>query len=165
MFLPAALCFAVRLGVENTSFIVMSSSLKNKGWDQLTAVLNFTFSTDLKRIQTPCSLFRGFGADRTFTTRRSWNLSRRPFLLISSTCRQFRFAALHRIWCKHADLFLFLVFTQRPWMIARLSEAISTDLDYHNFCKFQVWVQVQAAAGHMACTPQGYSRRKSKASQ
>ena len=80
VFLPAALCFAVRLGVENTSFIVMSSSLKNKGWDQLTAVLNFTFSTDLKRIQTPCSLFRGFGADRTFTTRRSWNLSRRPFL-------------------------------------------------------------------------------------
>ena len=46
------------------------TSLVDEGWYGLTAVLNFTFSTDLKRIQIPHRLlvFWGFRADKTSTT-------------------------------------------------------------------------------------------------
>ena len=61
------------------------------------------FSTDLKNIQTPHSLFRDFRADETFTARHGWSGGR-----------------------------------------------------------FQVWVQVLAPACHLAISPGGYSRRRSK---
>ena len=79
------------------------AALVDKGWNGLTAVLNFGVEF-LKRIQTPHKLFWDFRADKTFA-----------------------------------------LFATR-WSGSRV----------------QVWIQVQAPAGHLKITSEGYSRRQSQ---